>query len=107
MSKFKVVYEVVKKIPEGKVTTYGQVAKMVNSVSSGKRISPVFIGWALHGNRDLKVPCHRVVNKKGRLAPNFAFDGHEEQRRRLKAEKVTFDDDMHVNLDVHLWEPSL
>jgi methylated-DNA-protein-cysteine methyltransferase-like protein len=105
MSSFKAVYKVVKKIPEGKVATYGQVAEKVNESSGGKKVSPIFVGWALHANPDSKVPCHRVVNRNGRLAPNFAFDGPLEQKRRLLAEKVAFRDDMHVDLDVHFWGP--
>lgn len=104
MSKFNAVYEIVKKVPKGKVATYGQIADRVNRVSPGKEISPVFVGWALHANRSSKVPCHRVVNKKGKLAPNFAFDGYKEQRRRLKVENITFTGEMYVDLNEHLWD---
>lgn len=85
------VFEVVKKIPKGKVMTYGQIAKIVG-------VDPRMVGWALHSNKFSQVPCHRVVNKDGRLAPNFAFDGWREQKRRLLAERVNFIDEMHVDL---------
>jgi len=85
------VYKIVKKIPSGKVLTYGQISRVVG-------IDPRMVGWALHANKDIKIPCHRVVNKEGRLAPNFAFDGTMEQRLRLLEERVEFVDDMHVNL---------
>jgi len=62
------------------------------------------VGWALHQNRDAKTPCHRVVDRNGRLAPNFAFDGAGEQRRRLEAENVGFRDKMHVDLKSYLWQ---
>lgn len=91
------VYKIVKKIPVGRVITYGQIAEILNTRDARK------IGWALHGNKDPKVPCHRVVNKDGRLAPNFAFDGAKEQRRRLLEEGVKFKDEMHVDLGKYLF----
>ncbi len=93
MNFFKQVYGVVKGVPSGKVVTYGQIAEKLGSRDARK------VGWAMHANSDGdKVPCHRVVNKQGRLAPNFAFDGPVEQRRRLESEGVSFKDEMHVDL---------
>ena len=63
------------------------------------RIAVGFLG----GSKDDKVPCHRVVNKEGRLAPNFAFNGWKEQKFRLEAEGVEFGDEMYVDLEKHLW----
>lgn len=85
------VYEIVKKVPRGRVTTYGQVATQLGNPRWSRQV-----GWALHANKSDQVPCHRVVNRVGRLAPNFAFDGAAEQRRRLEAEGVAFRDEMHV-----------
>jgi len=101
---FEKVYKLVAAIPKGKIATYGQIAEIVNSSSLRKRITPRIVGFALHANRDSKVPCHRVVNKDGRLAPNFAFDGPREQKRRLEAEGVRFEDEMHVDLQDSLWK---
>jgi len=98
MSFFERVYEVVRIIPRGKVATYGQIAEILGTKDSRK------IGWALHANRDQKTPCHRVVNRVGALAPNFAFDGEEEQRRRLLAEGISFVG-KKVDLKRHLWDP--
>ena len=84
MDFFESVYKVVRKIPRGKVATYGQIAEILGTSDSRK------VGWALHANKDPNTPCHRVVTKEGRLAPNFAFDGEKEQRRRLEAEGVSF-----------------
>src|SRR3990167_2894907 len=95
---FAEIYKLVKKIPRGKVVTYGQLANALGTNDARK------IGWALHANRDPNCPCHRVVNQKGRLAPNFAFDGAIEQRRRLLDEGVKFSDEMHVDLDKCLWK---
>ena len=97
MSFFEDVYKIVKKIPPGKVTTYGEIARALGTRDARK------VGWAMHANRDPGVPCHRVVDRTGRLAPNFAFDGAEEQRRRLAEEGVSFKkDEMHVQLSKHM-----
>lgn len=95
---FELVYEIVRKIPKGKVMTYGQISQLINTdYNIPNTISPQLVGWALHANKDLNTPCHRVVDKNGRLAPNFAFDGWREQKRRLEAEGVIFKDEMHVD----------
>lgn len=88
------VYKIVQKIPKGKVATYGQIAEKL-----GQRRWSRQVGWALHANRSSSVPCHRVVDRNGRLAPNFAFDGAVEQHRRLEVEGVEFIDEMHVDLE--------
>ena len=78
------VYETVKKIPEGKVATYGQIAEL-----SGHPRAARAVGNALHRNPDeTNVHCHRVVNSDGKLAKSFGFGGQDEQRRRLIAEGV-------------------
>ena len=96
---FERVYEVVRRIPAGRVMTYGQIAQILGKVRHARQV-----GWALHQNTDGSgVPCHRVVNREGRLAPNFAFDGAEEQKRRLLTEGVRFVDNTHVDLKECLW----
>lgn len=105
---FKEVYKIVGEIPRGKVVTYGQIAKIMNNelrIMNKGKITPRIVGFALHANRDPKTPCHRVVNRDGRLAPNFAFGGEYEQRRRLEAERVKFKDEMYVDLEGCLWQP--
>src|SRR3989344_4710803 len=93
---FEKVYEIVRKIPKGKVMTYGQIAEKLSTKDARR------VGHALHANKDATTPCHRVVNREGRLANSFAFDGAGEQRRRLEAEGVTFKDRLHVDLSRHL-----
>lgn len=96
---FKQVYRLVRKIPKGKVTTYGSVARIMGTRDARK------VGWALHANRDgSDVPCHRVVNRDGRLAPDYAFGGPNEQRNRLLAEGVTFIGERRVDLKRYLWQ---
>jgi len=90
---FKQVYRVVKKIPRGKVMSYGQIAQILGTRDSRR------VGWALHGNRDAQTPCHRVINKDGRLAPGYAFGGSDEQRVKLEKEGVKFKDKTHVDLE--------
>lgn len=95
---FKRVYDIVKLIPSGKVVTYGQIARILGTKDARK------VGWALHANKDVNVPCHRVVDRKGRLAPNFAFDGWKEQKRRLISEGIGFTDEIRVDLKRYLWK---
>ena len=93
-------HQIVKRIPLGKVATYGQVA-----VLAGSPLAPRAVGNALHKNPDPQnIPCHRVVNAKGRLAPNYGFGKSDEQKRRLLAEKVRFKDQKHVDLKRCLWK---
>jgi methylated-DNA-protein-cysteine methyltransferase-like protein len=95
---FKKVHKLVAEIPEGKVATYGQIAQMLGTKDARK------VGWALHGNTDPKIPCHRVVNKEGGVAENYAFGGYKEQKMMLMEEGVSFVDETHVDLEKCLWE---
>jgi len=80
--------------------TYGQVAEKLGN----PRLARV-VGWALHVNPDSqRIPCHRVVNKDGRLAPNFGLGGWEEQKRRLLEEGIGFVKEHKVDLGKHLLE---
>lgn len=101
MNTYQAVYNLAKKIPKGKVTTYGLIAEKLRSVN--KNINAHVVGWILHKNNTVEVPCHRVVDRNGRLAPNFAFNGAKEQKHRLEAEGIKFLDEMHVDLKKHLW----
>jgi len=104
---FEKVYQVTKQIPPGSVATYGQLARLLSTRDARR------IGHALHANKDPHTPCHRVVNQKGQLAPNFAFsakgrsafggDGCEEQKRRLEMEGVEVQGTA-VDLDKFQWQ---
>lgn len=90
------VYEQVLKIPTGKVSTYGEIGKKLN-------ISPRVVGFALHANPDGQlIPCHRVVNRNGRVAPGYAFGGQGTQKKRLEEEGIEFKDELHVDLEKYL-----
>lgn len=125
------VYDIVRKIPVRKVATYGQIAEILGTrdarkigwlrkeLTSSRGLRPrsrrVFIrgkafgmaryvGFALHANKNPEIPCHRVVNKDGRVATNYAFGGGwKEQKLRLLAEGVAFIDEKQVDLDKHVW----
>jgi O-6-methylguanine DNA methyltransferase len=82
------IYEAVKKIPRGKVATYGQVAEL-----AGDRKMARAVGNALHRNPDPEnIPCYRVVNSKGELAGRFAFGGADVQERLLRADGIELTD---------------
>ena len=99
MTTFEKIYAVVKRIPCGKVATYGQIA----TLAGNPRWSRV-VGYALHVNPDpLNIPCYRVVNREGRLAPAFAFGGQDVQRELLLSDGVEFDAEGKVVLDSFLW----
>lgn len=96
---FDAVYQVVCRIPRGRVTSYGQVALLCGNPRAARAV-----GWALHQNpRPGEIPCHRVVNRAGRLAPEFAFGGEQEQRRMLESEQVPFLPDGRVDLEKASW----
>lgn len=89
---FQRVFEVVRKIPSGRVMTYGDVAKMIDTNKGAKKV-----GWALHANKDPNIPCHRVVFADGRLATGYAFGGAGKQRERLEQEGVMFTEEGKVD----------
>lgn len=97
MSVFTTIYKYVSQIPPGKVATYGQIARIYNQNHS-KPISPQLIGFALHANSNSSIPCHRVVDKSGRLAPNFSFGGLKIQKQLLQKEKIVFKKNNHLDL---------
>ena len=114
LSPFEHVYEIVRKIPAGKVYTYGAISKRMN-----KRLSAAAVGWAMNGLGNGKneggyhssnVPWHRVINSKGKLstqieAGTLAADGRPDnlQRILLEQEGVVFRNDESVDLNLYLW----
>ena len=95
------VYETVKRVPFGRVTTYGAVAQSLGSVRGAR-----MVGWALHGVPDgLEVPCHRVVNRYGELSGGWHFGHPDVMKALLVAEDVLFVDDYQVDLRRCLWLP--
>ncbi len=96
---FERVYEVVKKIPEGKVSTYGDIARAIGAPRCSRQV-----GWALHVNPQQGIiPCHRVIFSDGRLSYGFAFGGIDMQRELLKSEGVEVSSDNKVDLNKYRW----
>lgn len=101
-STFAKIYEVVKQIPRGQVATYGQVALL-----AGNRRWARVVGYALHANPDPdSIPCHRVVNREGRLSECFVFGGINRQMELLEEEGVEFEDGK-VMLEKYRWKKTI
>lgn len=102
MSFYDKVYEVVERIPSGSVATYGQIARICGSPKASRAV-----GFALHANpRPEIIPCHRVVNRNGRLAPSFAFGGANAQKQLLEKEGICVSELNTVDLGKYLWTNS-
>ncbi len=100
---FDKVYEVVRHIPEGKVTTYGAIARYIGSGGSSR-----MVGWAMNGaGRFPDVPAHRVVNRIGLLTGKMHFGSSTAMQQMLEAEGVEVKDDKVVAFKELLWEPTI
>ena len=96
---FEKIYEVVKRIPYGKVATYGQVALLAGNPHWSR-----VVGYALHVNPDPdSIPCFRVVNRFGEPSGAFAFGGKNTQILLLEGEGIEFKDG-RVDLSKYLWD---
>ena len=96
----KKIYDVVCQIPVGNVATYGQVATLAGNPRWAR-----VVGYALHNNPAPGIiPCHRVVNREGRVADAFVFGGGQAQRKMLEAEGIVFGVDGHIDLDKYGWK---
>lgn len=94
------VYDIVRKIPYGKVTTYGHIAEACGIKSAARTV-----GWALNGAKDSGLPCHRVVNRFGALTGKIHFGDPTLMEDLLRSEGVEFDESGYINLDKYLWIP--
>lgn len=98
---FRQVYDVVARIPPGRVMTYGQIASLLGGVCSAR-----YVGFAMRAApADENLPCHRVVNKAGEMAGGAVFGGPENQRRLLEAEGVRFTDSGRIDMAACLFRP--
>jgi methylated-DNA-protein-cysteine methyltransferase-like protein len=96
------VYTVVKRIPVGRVTTFGRIGRVLGSPRSAR-----MVGWALnHTPANERVPAHRVVNRNGVLTGAHHFGPPDVMRGLLEDEGVTFVDEITVDLAAHLWDPA-
>ena len=93
------VYDIVAQIPEGYVMTYGQIAEIIGNPRAAR-----IVGSAMHNAPPKRVlPCHRVVNRHGTLAPTYVFGGAEYQKMLLTAEGVSFLSDGRIDLANHIY----
>ena len=100
------VYAVVRRIPKGKVTSYGRVAQMLGAPNAARAV-----GYALRALKDKRedpaynnVPWQRVVNSQGRISIVNRDAGPHRQAELLRAEGVEVSEDLRIDLDVYLWE---
>tara|TARA_Y100000748_G_C15431024_1_gene463256 strand:- start:3 stop:320 length:318 start_codon:yes stop_codon:yes gene_type:complete len=98
---FQRVYDVVKTIPVGRVTTYGLIAKKLGTASSARTV-----GWALNAcHNDSSIPAHRVVNRNGLLSGKHHFKGFDLMKQLLENEGIEVNDDKVVDFNIKLWNP--
>jgi len=98
---YKNVYSVVRKIPFGRVTTYGAIAKFIGSPSSSR-----VVGWALNSSHnDSSIPAHRVVNRNGLLTGKHHFFGHDLMKQLLQNEGVRVIDNHVQEFETKFWKP--
>ena len=96
------VYRVVKQIPEGRVTSYGAIARFLGSPGSAR-----MVGYAMNASHSMEdVPAHRVVNRNGLLTGKHHFEGTTLMAELLTSEGVLLKDDQVQNLSQYFWDPS-
>ena len=100
---FSKVYEITGKIPYGKVTSYGAIAKYIATAGSAR-----MVGWALNGchTREHYIPAHRVVNRNGLLTGKHHFGNSTTMQQLLENEGAIIVNDRIVNFKEKFWDPS-
>jgi methylated-DNA-protein-cysteine methyltransferase-like protein len=97
------VYEVVKLVPNGRVTTYGAIARYLGSGGSAR-----MVGWAMNSSHSssVNIPAHRVVNRNGLLTGKHHFGGAEVMQQLLENEGIVVIDDRVIDFDKLFWDPA-
>lgn len=93
------VYRIVRRIPRGRVMTYGQIAYLL-----GEGYTPRTVGFVMHGSDD-ETPWHRVINSQGRCSTGPIVLPADKQQRMLEHEGVHFDKSGRCDLEEYLWKP--
>jgi methylated-DNA-protein-cysteine methyltransferase related protein len=99
---FQRVYEVVKLIPPGRITSYGAIARYLGTTRSAR-----MVGWAMnqcHTQSDI-IPAHRVVNRNGLLTGKHFFGGENVMQELLESEGLLIEDDQILNFKERFWDP--
>ena len=98
---FEQVWEVVRQVPRGRITTYGAIAKALGSPQSAR-----MVGWAMNAAYVLEdVPAHRVVNRQGLLTGKMHFNPPDAMQSRLETEGIKVKNDKIVNFEQYFWDP--
>lgn len=98
---FEKVYKVAAQIPEGRVTSYGAIAKYLGAAKSAR-----MVGWAMNASKNREdVPAHRVVNRNGMLTGKSHFGGSNAMQQLLEAEGVKIREMKVLNFDSVFWDP--
>jgi methylated-DNA-protein-cysteine methyltransferase related protein len=95
------VYRIVRRIPAGRVMTYGQIAYIL-----GEGYTPRTVGFVMHGANEANTPWHRVINSQGRCSTGGVVLPADKQQLMLEAEKVKFDKHGRCDLQIFLWHPN-
>lgn len=100
---FQDVYDVVREIPRGRVSSYGAIAEYLGSRGSAR-----MVGWAMNASHNAKadVPAHRVVNRNGMLTGKHHFGTPGIMQKLLENEGLKIINDQIVNFEEHFWDPS-
>lgn len=100
---FSRVYEVVKQIPEGRVTSYGAIATFLGMAGSAR-----MVGWAMNNSHQLEeiIPAHRVVNRNGLLTGKHHFPGENMMQELLENEGIVIENDQIENFKSVFWNPN-
>ena len=100
---FERVYQIVRQIPEGRVTSYGAIAKAIGAARSAR-----MVGYAMNASHDFEdVPAHRVVNRNGVLTGKHHFDGSNLMQQLLENEGIKVVNNQIVDFKKHYWEPEI
>ena len=94
------VYRMVRRIPKGRVMTYGQIAYIL-----GQGYTPRTVGFVMHGADENKTPWHRVINSEGRCSTGRVVLPSDKQQAMLEAEGIEFDTSGRCSLETYLWQP--
>ena len=99
---FQLVYDIVRQIPRGRVTSYGAIAAALGAKSSAR-----MVGWAMNGSHRMKpkVPAQRVVNRQGLLSGRIHFDYPEQMQELLEKEGIKIKDNQVVDFQNKFWDP--
>jgi methylated-DNA-protein-cysteine methyltransferase related protein len=95
------VYKIVRRIPRGRVMTYGQIAYLL-----GEGYTPRTVGFVMHGADESKTPWHRVINSQGRCSTGGVVLPADKQQRMLEAEGVKFTSGGSCDLETFIWHPA-